>query len=195
MEASRYMLRTPGSTTDYYLTVQDLSNNLSVSGSSIMVGASTHLSTLKVVGTASFDSSVDINSFSSSGAATMNSTFTVNGKAAFNDAVTATSSLNVVGTATLNKLMLNASDIPEYETNDAALAANLPVGQVYRTGGLLKITLALPAPEFQQFLASARDFARGDGGFSVTLNPNTYFVGSSSYKFTFACKMSEHERG
>ena len=109
-DASRYQIKTPlsGAPTNY-ITVQDLNNNLSISGTTTLIGASSINSSLNVSGISIFNGSTTMNSSLNisgstviSGYCTVNNSITISGTTVINNACSINSSLNVSGLTNIN---------------------------------------------------------------------------------------------
>ena len=109
-DASRYQIKTPllGAPTNY-ITIQDLNNNLIISGTTTLIGASSINSSLNVSGISIFNGSTTMNSSLNisgstviSGYCTINNSITISGTTVINNACSINSSLNVSGLTNIN---------------------------------------------------------------------------------------------
>ena len=166
--ASRYQIKTPliGSPTNY-ITIQDLNNNLIISGNSTLIGAVSVISDILVSGGSILNTYTSINnSLNISGLTTMNSSFfnnslIINGSTTFNNICSMLSSLNVNGLTNINNLisinsslnisgsaifknntsvksMLNISDITNFN-NSISINGSLNVSSFTIINGIISI--------------------------------------------------------
>jgi len=110
IDASRYEIQSPllGAPTNY-ITIQDLNNNLVISGTTILLGNTTINSLLNISGLGIFNSASTINnslniSGSSiiSGSCTINNSLIISGTTIFNNACSINSSLSINGLVNIN---------------------------------------------------------------------------------------------
>ena len=109
-DSSRYQMRIPlldAPTT--YITIQDLNNNLVISGTTTLIGTTTINSSLNVSSYSIFNNSININNSLNisgntniNGYCTINNSLFINGKTVINNATSINSSLNISGVANIN---------------------------------------------------------------------------------------------
>jgi len=156
--ASRYQIKTPliGSPTNY-ITIQDLNNNLIISGNSTLIGAVSVISNILVSGGSILNNYTSINnSLNISGSTTMNSSFfnnslIINGSTTFNNRCSILSSLNVYGLTNINNLIsinssLNISGSAKF--NNTSVKSMLNISDITNFNNSISINGSLNVSSF-----------------------------------------------
>lgn len=157
--ASRYQIKTPliGSPTNY-ITIQDLNNNLIISGNSTLIGGISVISNILVSGGSILNNYTSINnSLNISGSTTLNSSFfnnslIINGSTLFNNRCSMLSSLNVNGLTNINNLIsinssLNISGSAKFN-NNTSVKSMLNISDITNFNNSISINGSLNVSSF-----------------------------------------------